>query len=153
MATFEPIRYETEELLRIPTPSGGNKCYVVSGFADFTWAEGGLGGPLSMVGGSDDDDEKWVTHNLNILVRQQWQTVIDVSPTAAIAGYWFYDSDETDSTGIELESCKWDTVGVPEKPNVERIRLKIKLRMCGGTQSVVSKISYHLTTVVRDTAS
>ena len=150
MAIFEPVRYETEEILSIPI-AGSNRCYVISGFADFTWGEGHVGkGPLSNVVADRDDDDLWVTHKLHIVVGREWHDVKQVSPTAAIAGYWFHNSDETDSTGIELENCKWDTVGVDGNTGLEKIRLKIKLRMCGGVQSSVTKISYHLVAIVTE---
>jgi len=127
---------------------------VISGFADFTSRDTDrtkeplvAEGPL----GSQNGDDYWRSWDLHLVVGPEFFEVIDVSPTAGIAGYSFPDSDETDSTGIELESCTWDTVGGGEaNPNAERIRLKIKLRMCGGLRSVVSKISYHLVTVVSE---
>lgn len=155
MTIIEPRRYEPEEILRIPTPVGSQRCYVISGFADFSWGENRFGGPLGMgPQGSDRDDETWVSHNVHLVVGAEYLEVFDVSPTVAVAGFHFRDSDETDDTGIELENCRWDTVGVGE-PNTskERIRLKIKLRMCGGTNSVVSKISYHLVALVSEASA
>lgn len=155
MPTVQPQKYEPEEILRIPLSGPGTqRCYVISGFADFTAGHGKEShvpwvpeGPA----GDERDDYKWRSWNLHLTVGPEFFEVIDVSPTAGIAGFSFRDSDETDATGIELENCRWDTVPVGESnPGVERIRLKIKLRMCGGLRSVVSKISYHLVTVVSE---
>ena len=155
MANIEPYRYEPEEILRMPKAGGGvERCYVISGFADFTFDDDeDTAAPIQWEGpeGSRINDDIWVSHNLHLIVGPEFLQVLDVSPTAAVAGFSFRDSDETDSTGIELENCRWDTVGVGEpNPNAERIRLKIQLRMCGGRRSKVTKISYHLVAVVSE---
>jgi hypothetical protein len=152
MAILEPFRYETEEILEIPIPSsGGDKCYVISGFADFSWGDSDeSGGPIGAgPHGESHHDEEWKSWAVHLVVGREWLNIKAVSPTAGIAGYWFKDSDETDSTGIELENCRWDTVGMGDS-SLERIRLKMRVRICGGIQSSISKISYHLVAIVTE---
>jgi hypothetical protein len=148
---IEPERYEEEQILEIPVNYGRIKCYVISGFADFTTHDterdkSPIG--FTLPDGSARGDRIWVTNQIHLVIGPDFNEVVDVSPTAAIAGYAFFNSDETDSTGIELEECRWDTVPVDGNASLERIRLKIKLRMCGGLQSTVTKISYHLVALV-----
>jgi hypothetical protein len=147
MAIFEAVRYATEESLRIPIP-GSDRCYVISGYANYSANDTKFGGPTSGITGSSTSDDTWVTHQLNMVVGGEWHDVKDVSPIASVAGFWFNDSDETDATGIEILSCRWDTVGVENNSALERIRLKVRIKMCGGGESCVTKISYHLVAIV-----
>lgn len=146
MAIHEPAEYVTEETLRIPI-SGTKRCYVVSGYADFSPVGEGEGNPpFSDIRGDADSDKLWVTHNLHMVVGPEFNNVTDVSPIATVAGYAFLSSDETDCTGVVVENCRWDTVQ-GSTTSVERVRLKVKLRMCGGPKSRVTKMAYHLTVI------
>lgn len=146
MAIWEPTEYATEEILRIPI-TGKKRCFVVSGYADFSSLGEGDGNPaFSKIHGDPDNDNLYVTHQLHMVVGPEFHNVDDVSPIASVAGYSFMGSDETDSTGVIVENCKWDTVQ-GSSTSVERVRLKVKLRMCGGKKSMVSKIAYHFTVI------
>jgi hypothetical protein len=85
-----------------------------------------------------------------MIVGPKVNEVVDVSPIVNIAGINFTASDETDDTGYEIMSCTWDSVFLPApEQTLKRIRLKVEIRMCGGEQSSVTMLSYHLTTLVK----
>lgn len=147
MSIQEPDRYEKEQILRIPMGATADRCYVVSGFADFTTHTDPYGVPQGHLSGTSYDEEWWASYQLYIPAGPEFNQIKDVSPTAGIAGFSFLDSDEVDAQGIELENCRWDTVGSEENPALERVRLKIKLRLCGGVYSHVTKISYHFVVI------
>jgi hypothetical protein len=101
-------------------------------------------------GDPDDDDQKWVTHNVHMVVGPKWLAVRDVSPIVTVPGFQFWDSDSADASGSEILTCTWDTVGESEgQTEFERIRLKVKLRLCGGEQYWITKLAYHLVAVGR----
>ena len=147
MSIQEPDRYEEEQILRIPIGNTTDRCYVVSGFADFTTGTDPYGVPQGHLSGTSHDEEWWATYQLYIPAGPEFAEIKDVSPIAGIAGFSFRDSDEVDSQGIELENCRWDTVSSEEHPTLERVRLKVKLRLCGGVYSHVTKISYHFVVI------
>jgi hypothetical protein len=155
MATIiEPESFAIEERLRIPI-AGGERCWVVSGYADFSSQdEPDDGHPLYSKLNGAGLDKRWWGHTVHMVVGPKWHEVTDVSPVVNIAGISFQDSDETDHTGYEVLSCKWDTVSLPEpEQNLRRIRLKVELRMCGGEQSSISMLSYHFVAIGRQLAS
>lgn len=76
-----------------------------------------------------------------MVVGPKFHQVKDVSPIVNVAGYSFRDSDETDHTGFEITSCNWDSVAEAET-GLERVRLKVRARMCGGEQSSLTILSY-----------
>ena len=146
----QPDGYADEETLRIPI-AGADRCYVVSGYADFTPKNPGhpLGSQIQGLGTGNSDD-RWVKSTIHMIVGPKVNEVIDVSPIVNVAGISFIASDETDDTGYEILSCKWDSVSLPEpEQGLKRIRLKVEIRMCGGEQSSVTMLSYHLTTLVK----
>ena len=150
---IEPDKYADEETLRIPI-AGSDRCYVVSGYADFSQSNAGTDGhPVgSQLDGLGDgsSDHRWISHTIHLIVGPKVNEVIDVSPIVNVTGISFIGSDETDSTGYEILSCKWDAISLPEpEQGLKRIRLKVELRMCGGEQSTVTMLSYHLTTLVK----
>ena len=83
-------------------------------------------------------------------VGPPWRSVRDVSPIVTVAGFSFKDNDSADASGTEIRSCTWDTVGLTgDQSNLERIRLKVDVRMCGGADYSVIKLAYHLVAVGR----
>jgi hypothetical protein len=155
MATItEPISFEQEEVMDIPVASSGALCRVISGYANFydkNFANE-HGAPLDPLITGDvypsDDDKKWTTYNVHMVVGPKWNNVRDVSPIVAVAGFSFRDSDSADASGTEILACKWDTVGLSEgQTELERIRLKVKLRLCGGNEYSIIKLAYHLVAV------
>ena len=150
---IEPESFADEEILRIPIP-GSDRCYVVSGYADFSSSDEPTDGhPLgSQIDGLGDgsSDKRWISHTIHMVVGPKFHEIKDVSPIVNIAGISFRDSDETDDTGYEILSCKWDSISLPEpEQGLKRIRLKVEIRMCGGQQSTITMLSYHLVTIVK----
>ena len=151
---IEPESFVDEERLRIPI-AGSDRCWVVSGYADFSSAdEPSDGHPLnSKLTGAGLDKRRW-ERTVHMVVGPKWHEVKDVSPIVNVAGYSFRDSDETDHTGYEVLSCKWDTVSLPEpEQNMRRIRLKVTLRLCGGEQSSITMLSYHFVAIGKQLAA
>jgi len=150
-----PSGFEKEENVDIPVAGSGVLCRAVSGYArfynpDFTNSHGAPIIDGGLQGDPDDDDRKWVTHNVHMVVGPKWQSVRDVSPIVTVAGFQFWDSDDADASGTEILTCTWDTVGEPDgQTELQRIRLKVKLRMCGGHQYWITKLAYHLVAVGR----
>ena len=157
MATIiEPMSFEEEQVMAIPVASSGTLCRAISGYANFYNKEfaNEHGAPLdvSITGDvyPDDDDLKWTTYNVHMVVGPKWNNVRDVSPIVAVAGFSFRDSDSADASGTEIIQCKWDTVGLSEgQTELERIRLKVKLRLCGGNGYSIIKLAYHMVAVGR----
>lgn len=147
---IEPESYKTEEIVRIPT-SGRERCIAVSGYADFSKDDDPLDGhPLhsEISGGGENSDSRWFGTTVHMIVGPKWATVKDVSPVVNVAGISFLDSDETDDTGYEIMSCTWDAVQLPAPDTgSERIRLKVVIRMCGGSRSSITMLSYHLVAI------
>jgi hypothetical protein len=142
----EPTAFEKEERLQIPTPAGAD-CLVISGYAGFTVIPvNTLGGPASgELVGDEDDDSQWVPYTVHMVVGPKWLGVRDVSPIVTVAGYTFEDSDEADDSGYQVDTCTWDTVGLTEgQTEFERVRLKVDIRMRGGSGFSVTKLAYHL---------
>lgn len=167
-AIITPESFEPEELLNVPVAGSGAQCRVVSGYANFfdkniTNVHGAPIGltplpgedvlqPLPLSGDfyPEDDDKKWSAYEVHLVVGPAWQAVRDVSPIVSVAGFAFMDSDSADSSGWEVRRCTWDTVGLTgNQNNLERIRLKVDLRMCGGRGYSVIKLGYHLVAVGR----
>ena len=163
-----PESFETEEIMNIPVASSGTQCRVISGYANFFdksntnvyGAPIGLGpppgsnvlDPLPLSGDfyPNDDDKTWRTHDVHMEVGPPWRSVRDVSPIVTVAGFSFKDNDSADASGTEIRSCTWDTVGLTgDQSNLERIRLKVDVRMCGGADYSVIKLAYHLVAVGR----
>jgi hypothetical protein len=151
-----PETLEPEEMMNIPVAGSGVICRVVSGYANFyeKGFENVHGAPLgSEITGDvypNDDDKKWTFYDVHMVVGPKWHDVRDVSPIVNVAGFSFMDNDSADASGIEILECKWDTVGEPEgQTQLERIRLKVKLRLCGGNGYSILKLSYHLVAVGR----
>jgi len=157
MATItEPMSFEQEEVVAIPVASSGTLCRAISGYPNFYNKDfaNEHGAPLdvSITGDvyPDDDDLKWTTYNVHMVVGPKWNNVRDVSPIVSVAGFSFRDSDSADASGTEILECKWDTVGLSEgQTELERIRLKVKLRLCGGNGYSIIKLAYHLVAVGR----
>ena len=157
MATIiEPMSFEEEQVMAIPVASSGTLCRAISGYANFYNKEfaNEHGAPLdvSITGDvyPDDDDLKWTSYNVHMVVGPKWNNVRDVSPIVSVAGFSFRDSDSADASGTEILECKWDTVGLSEgQTELERIRLKVKLRLCGGNGYSIIKLAYHLVAVGR----
>jgi hypothetical protein len=145
-----PENFETEQIMNIPVAGSGALCRVVSGYANFYDFINNYGEPLGspIKGDPDDDDMIWITHEIHMVVGPKWNDVRDVSPTVFVAGFDFRDSDSADRSGTEILQCTWDTVGLSEgQTNVERIRLKVKLRLSGGEGYSIIKLGYHLVAV------
>jgi len=151
-----PDTLEPEQMMDIPVAGSGTLCRVVSGFANFydknfhnDW--GAPLGPPPLSGDVDDDDDrKWISHTVHMVVGPKWRDVRDVSPAVYIAGFSFMDNDSADASGTEILGCTWDTVGLAEgESDLERIRLKVNLRLCGGKLYCISKLGYHLVAVGR----
>lgn len=146
MATFiEPESFVGEERLRIPV-AGQDRCIVVSGMAVFSTGHTTGDGEHHPVGSQINGaglDKRWWKHSIRMVVGPEFSQVKDVSPIVAVAGYFFEDSDETDSTGFELGKVSWDAVSSDDNQNMERVRLKFSLSICGGEQSSITRISYH----------
>lgn len=148
----EPSSYATEQIVRLANV-GRDRCYAVSGYADFSDADAHDDGhpmhsPLHG-GGSGSSDHRWFGIGpIHLVVGPKFAEVKDVSPIVNVAGFSFRDSDETDDTGFEITKCEWDAVSLPEPDNgQERVRLKIDARMCGGEQSSITILSYHFIVV------
>lgn len=165
---FMPESLEPEELLNVPVASSGTLCRVVSGYANFfdksiTNVYGAPIGleplpgdtvlqPLPLTGDiyPDDEDKKWTPYEVHMVVGPAWNAVRDVSPIVSVAGFPFRDNDSADASGTEIRGCTWDTVGLTgDQSNLERIRLKVDLRLCGGNQYAVIKLGYHFVAVGR----
>ena len=151
MAIIEPSGLEKEENLDIPV-SGNVDCRVVSGYANFVlFPVNNIGGPTpanDAPSGSSLSDAEWEAHEVHMVVGPRWRAVRDVSPSVSIAGYKFDDSDEADDSGFHIDTCEWDTVGLPPPDtNFEKIRLKVNLRARGGRGFDVTKLSYQLVAV------
>jgi hypothetical protein len=151
-----PETLEPEEIMNIPVAGSGTLCRVVSGYANFydknfQNSNGAPLGPPPLTGDElDDNDEKWVSHVVHMVVGPKWRDVRDVSPIVGLAGFSFMDNDSADASGTEIQGCAWDTVGLPEEEtNFEQIRLKVNLRLCGGDRYSVIKLGYHLVAVGR----
>ena len=153
MPIVEPVGYEEEELVTI-NHDPGNTCVAVSGYASFFRTfQTPSGRPMpplethnELVGEKeDDDDTQWIKYTVHLVVGPKWSSVKDVSPIVTVAGFAFTDNDSADHSGVHTDSCTWDTVGDSEPtPDLERIRLKVALRMCGGNGYNVTKLAYHL---------
>ncbi|MGV0815874.1 hypothetical protein ABQF34_28320 [Mycolicibacterium boenickei] len=163
-----PESLETEEMMNIPVASSGSLCRVVSGYANFmdkniTNTYGAPIGleplpgddvlqPLPLSGDfyPEDDDKTWRAHEVHMEVGPTWRSVRDVSPIVTVAGFSFRDSDAANASGTEIRSCTWDTVGLTgDQSHLERIRLKVDVRMCGGAQYSITKLAYHFVAVGR----
>ena len=117
-----------------PANQGGD-VVVVSGYAHYH---------NSQLQGSSDGDLVGVPYVVRLFVGPSWRDLNDVSPSAFIAGFRHYDSDEADMSGRELESCTWEWVGGPDNPD-QQIRLIMSLYLFGGPSADVTVIGYHLT--------
>ena len=152
MSDIQPNQYAKEEILRIPV-AGGDHCAVVSGYATFYQDTApGDGHPIgcTITGGGSNSDPRWFATKVEMIVGPLWRSVTDVSPVVNIAGISFRDSDTTDDTGYQITDCVWDTVSTTEGLiHSKRIRLRVTITMCGGEQSAVTKLSYHLTAIGR----
>jgi hypothetical protein len=142
----EPVSYDKEHGLKIPSTQD---CFAVSGYAKFHDGFQKSGKPhcpwTHALVGDSNDDEKWVRYRAYLIVGPKWKSLKSVSPIVTVAGYTFSDSDEADASGAHIDGCSWDTVGLPEpETDLERIRLKVELRVAGGSSYVVSKLAYHL---------
>ena len=145
-----PNSYDSEQILEIPIP-GDDKCFVVSGYASFYSGSGeGDSHPLNCTITGGGLDKRWFGADVEMVVGPKWNSVQHVSPVVSIAGISFRDSDTTDHTGYMVLECEWDTVEAsPGNLLQRRIRLKPVISMCGGEQSAVVKLSYHLTAIGR----
>ena len=147
--TLEP------EIMDIPVATGGTLCRVVSGYAnfyekDFTNHWGApIGSPITGDVYPNDDDKKWTSYSVHMVVGPKWRNVRDVSPIVHIAAFYFMDSDSADSSGTEILSCKWDTVGLSEGNRLGAYPFEVRLRLCGGKGYYINKLSYHLVAVGR----
>ncbi|WP_131590582.1 hypothetical protein [Mycolicibacterium setense] len=163
-----PESLETEEMMIIPVAGTGTLCRVVSGYANFMDKDitNTYGAPIGLepLPGDDvlqplplsgdfypeDDDKTWRAYEVHMEVGPTWRSVRDVSPIVAVAGFSFRDNDSADASGTEIRSCTWDTVGLTgDQSNMERIRLKVDVRMCGGADYSIIKLAYHLVAVGR----
>jgi hypothetical protein len=136
-----PVALDAEEIMNFPGRGPGTQCRVVSGYASFYEKDF-----LNVHG----DDKKWVFYDVHMVVGPKWRDVRDCSPIVGIDGFSFMESDATDPSGTEILECKWDTVGLSEgQTNFERIRLKVKLRMCGGEWYSALRLGYHLIAIGR----
>jgi len=143
----EPNAFEEEEQLQIPTSGSAIQCWVISGYASFAWTPvNNVGGPTpDKLTGDPDDDTQWVSYTVHMVVGPKWLAVRDVSPIVTVAGYTFDNSDEADDSGYQVDTCTWDTVGLLEgQTEFERVRLKVELRMRGGSGFGITKLAYHL---------
>jgi hypothetical protein len=151
-----PVTLDAEEIMNIPVGGSGTQCRVVSGYAnfyekDFLNVHGApLGSDITGDVYPNDDDKKWTFYDVHMIVGPKWLDVRDISPIVGIDGFSFMDNDSADASGTEILECKWDTVGLSEgQTNFERIRLKVKLRLCGGEGYSILKLGYHLVAVGR----
>ena len=150
-----PFTYENEEAFQIPIV-GDQTCFVVSGYATF-YADSAPhdGHPIgcTLTGGGDgSSDPRWFGNPVELTVGPKWISVAHVAPVIGIAGISFRDSDTTDDTGYMILDTSWDTVDIDEGGPIhhKRIRIKTNISMCGGEQSAVVKLSYHLTAIGRE---
>ncbi|MGV0740919.1 hypothetical protein [Mycolicibacterium sp. XJ870] len=163
-----PVSLEPEEIMSIPVAASGAVCRVVSGYANFHDKDNHNvhGAPIGLdpLPGEDvlqelpligdtypnDDDKKWSPYEVHMVVGPTWRSVRDVSPIVGVAGFSFKDSDAADASGTEILRCTWDTVGLTgDQSEMERIRLKVNLRLCGGNDYAIIKLGYHLVAVGR----
>jgi len=151
-----PETLEPEEIMDIPVATSGTLCRVVSGYAnfyekDFTNHWGApIGSPITGDVYPNDDDKKWTSYSVHMVVGPNGATCETFHRLFHIAAFYFMDFDSADSSGTEILSCKWDTVGLSEgETDLERIRLKVRLRLCGGKGYYINKLSYHLVAVGR----
>ena len=134
-----PVTLDAEEVMDIPVTGSGTQCRVVSGYANFYEKD------LLNVHGAP---QEWVLYDVHMVVGPKWLDVRDCSPIVGIDGFSFVDNDSADASETEIVACTWDTVGLSDgQTNFERIRLKVKLRMCGGIRYSVLKLGYHLVAV------
>src|SRR5687767_10870344 len=96
MATIiEPMSFEEEQVMAIPVASSGTLCHAVSGYANFYNKDfaNEFGAPLDVSITGDiypsDEDRKWTTYNVHMVVGPKWNNVRDVSPIVAVAGFSF----------------------------------------------------------------
>src|SRR6201999_3188638 len=130
-----PVALDAEEVMNFPGRRSGTQCRVVSGYANFYEKDF-----LNV-----HDDKKSVCYDVHMVVGPKWRDVRDCSPIVGIDGFSFMDNDAADPSGTEILECTWDTVGLPEgRTTVERIRLKVKLRMSGGEWYSMLRLGYHL---------
>jgi hypothetical protein len=147
-----PVSFEKEEELFIPIVGGD--CIALSGYANFFSGNTEEGGPSSTsLKGYSHTDTVWNSHEVHMVVGPMWVNVRDVSPIVVVAGYTFHDSDEADDSGYQVDNCTWDTVGQSGGPTDfernTRIRLKVNIKMRGGSDFSVTKLAYHLIAVGR----
>ena len=151
MGVIKPNSYADEHRLRIPIEPSNQRCYVVSGLADFSAHDAHDDGhPMgSKIHGFGDgsSDKRWFdVEPIHMIVGPKWHEIDDASPTVSVAGISFRDSDETDDLGYEIKSIEWDAFDLPAPDEgFKRVRLKVVIRMCGGEQSTINMLSYHLT--------
>jgi hypothetical protein len=146
----EPTSFATEQIVRLANV-GQDRCFAVSGYADFSDEDDvddghPLNSPLHGAGTGSSDHRWFSVGSIHMVVGPKFHQVKDVSPIVNVAGYSFRDSDETDHTGFEITSCNWDSVAEAET-GLERVRLKVRARMCGGEQSSLTILSYHFIVV------
>jgi len=138
----EPIRLADEERLEIPLTGTGINCLVISGYAEFNLDANDA---RHSIHGDEDDDGKALHYTAHMVVGPTWLGVRDVSPVVALAGYYHGNPDEADIGGYDIQSCTWDTVGLPPpNTNLEQIRLKVELEIRGGIQHKIQRLAYHL---------
>jgi hypothetical protein len=128
-----PSSQEKEQWLKFlcePIPEQGNHVVVVSGYANYDTLKG-----------SEDEDNEDVEYLLWIPAGPRWRDLNDVSPTAFIAGYVHYSSDEADNTGMSVVNCTWEFPDTPER----RIRLIVNVTIRGGDDAYLRKLGYHFT--------
>lgn len=123
-----------EEWLRFicePMSEQGNHVAVISGYAEYS----------SALQGSPDEDNEDVEYLLWIDCGPRWREVNDVSPTAFIAGYLHFSSDEADNTGMDIRGCTWEFPDTPSR----QIRLIVDATVRGGDDARLRRVGYHAT--------
>src|SRR5262249_35092135 len=136
--------------------AGDNACFVVSGYATFyAGNDPDDGHPISCTltgGGSGSSDERWFGNEFSLTVGPKWASISHVAPVIGIRGISFRGSDTTDDTGYEINDVSWDAVDTDDGTPLQHKRIRINgwVSMCGGEQSAVIRLSYHLTAIGRE---
>jgi hypothetical protein len=143
-----PVGFEQEEILIFPGAGPPMSTVAVSGYAVFhkAFAATTDGPTIDEYGlvGDEDDDGVFVKYRAEMVVGPTFSQVQDVSPVVTVAGYTFFDSDTADHSGFQVDGCTWDTVGLPPPEQAfERTRLKVELRVSGGSSCAVTRLAYH----------